>query len=146
MVVLGILTYIALNDRTSINKYNLITYFTVPAILAMFFGQSKVEIIGVSLPLILYAIDKSDIKHYGKGFVNFIGKHTLEIYLAQCVAIEALSPSVIISLIPDDINLPKAMLWIIAMLIEILLTIILSYVLHIIQSCPEYVHKLTQKS
>lgn len=92
MVILGILTYIWMHESDKNDRRNLITLFAIPAILAMFFGQGKAEIVGVTVPLILYAINQSKIKHYGNKFISFIGRHTLEIYLAQCIAIEVLTP------------------------------------------------------
>lgn len=145
MVILGILTYIWLQDSQTGRNRNLIFLFAIPAILAMFFGQSKAEIIGVSLPLIFYAIDRSGIKHYGNKFISFIGKHTLEIYLAQCIAIESLTPP-ILELWLSQIHIPGLLLWPIAMIIELLLTVALSFVLYFIQTGPQYIQGYIHKS
>lgn len=132
MVVLGILTYIWLKDNQDKKNNNLVMLFAIPAILAMFFGQNKAEIVGVSLPLIFYAIDKSGIKHYGEKAVSFIGRHTLEIYLAQCVAIEAFPPSRFENLL-SELSVTPMLQWPIAMIIELLLTALLSILLYYIQ-------------
>lgn len=132
MVVLGIITYLWHKNHDN-NKNNLILYYTIPVIIGMFFGQAKSEIIGLSLPLIFYAIDNSGIPHYGNKAISFIGKHTLEIYLAQCIAIEALTPSCI-SMWFKNINFSKELYWPTCMLLEILLTIVISWILYIIQT------------
>lgn len=145
MVILGILTYIWLKDTNEQNQSKLIMLFAIPAIIAMFFGQGKAEIIGVSLPLIFYAIDKSGVKHYGNKAISFIGRHTLEIYLAQCIAIEALTP-------PGGLQIwvswgmnSEYLSYAIAMIIELFLTILLSFLLYYIQTGSELLNELLRR-
>lgn len=132
MVVLGILTYLWLNDTTKKPNKNLLFLFLMPAILAAIFATSKVEIVGMSLPLLFFIIDRAGIYRYGEKFFNFIGKHTLEIYLAQCITIEWFTPQ-IVQLIEYQ-QITHGVKFAFAMVLEIVLTIALAFVLYHVQN------------
>lgn len=134
MVVLGIATYIALNRMNQWrNERNLTMFFLVPVIIAAIFAKTKVEIVGMSIPMIFYLIDKCAITKYFERSLNFIGKYTLEIYLAQCLCIEYFTPSRVIAMFSlNNYNEPM-ILWAFVMLLEIATTIIVAFLLHFIQ-------------
>lgn len=91
MIILGIATFFVQNSKNWDNQKRL-QFFLLSSLVAVVFANSKTEIIGMSIPLLFYLIDTCKIKKVYEHALSYTGKYTLEIYLAQCIAIEHFTP------------------------------------------------------
>ena len=96
IIVLGIITYLAMRDN---NKSFLLGVYLLTAFLGLLFLGVSVEHINVDvsgsffIPLMLYGLGQLNFKASELKIVPFIGEHSLEIYLAQCLALNHFLPN-----------------------------------------------------
>ena len=87
IIVVGIMTYLAIRDD---NEKYLLTIYSLCAVLGLcYIGSDKINVSqtgSLILPALLYVIGMINIKVPSIKAIDFIGSHTLEIYLAQNLA------------------------------------------------------------
>ena len=94
IISVGILTYFAIKDG---NGNYLLGIYLVCALLGLcFIGSDKLNVSmtgSLIMPVILYALGQLSVKIPEIKFLDFIGSHTLEIYLAQNLAFNHFMPA-----------------------------------------------------
>ncbi len=104
IIVLGILTYFTLKEN---NKAFLLGIYALCAFLGILLignERTNVSITGsLMIPLLLYSIGQVPIPFERFRILPFLGAHTLEIYLAQCLAFNHFMTSSKLSFIPTTL-------------------------------------------
>lgn len=88
IIIFGVVTFFVLKDSKCDDNHLLLRYYVVGAIIAFLMINSVTLFCSLSLPLILYAFSECDFALPCKRFFCFVGKHSLEIYLAQNFALD----------------------------------------------------------
>lgn len=83
IIVLGIATYFALSND---DKSFLLKLFSICAVFALLFQYGEGTYWSILVPGILLLLAESGMKFPLEREIAFLGKHSLEIYLAQCFA------------------------------------------------------------
>lgn len=85
IIIIGTVTYFLLAKN---NNQRLLLYYLMGGLIAFLSINSVILFSSLTLPLLLYAFSKCDLHLPLKRGVSFIGKHSLEIYLAQNFALD----------------------------------------------------------
>ena len=86
ILYVGLLTYLNLD-----NEKCLIGVYIVSVLFAFFMpNMNALTRASLVLPLVIFGFSKIDLPEFGKKIIFFFGKHSLEIYLAQYIAIGTL--------------------------------------------------------
>lgn len=88
IIIIGAVTFFLLKDYKCDNNHLLLKFYVMSAIIAFIMIDSVTLFCSLTLPLILYAFSKCDFVLPCKRFFCFVGKHSLEIYLAQNFALD----------------------------------------------------------
>ena len=127
IIILGILTYFALHDN---DKAFLLGIYALCAFLGiLFIGQDRLNVSltgSLFIPLLLYAIGQVSIPFERFKILPFVGSHTLEIYLAQCLAFNHFMASNFMRFVP-------------ASLVSLAITIVTSAVFYCFQSVFKHI-------
>ena len=87
IIIIGTVTFFLLKDNER-DHHLLLKYYVLGAIIAFLMIDDVLLFCSLTLPLILYAFSESHLALPCKRFFSFIGKHSLEIYLAQNFALD----------------------------------------------------------
>ena len=84
IVLIGIITFFAVEKDDS--KYLLLVYL-ICAFLATFADVGKNLFLSLTVPLVLKCLSELIDRMPFEKYLSFVGKHSLELYLAQCIAL-----------------------------------------------------------
>ena len=104
IITLGILTYFALTDG---NQSFLLAVYVLSAFIGVLYignDQLNVSMTGsLIIPLLLYGIGQIPFTAEKVPFLPFVGEHSLELYLAQCLAFNHFMASTTLTFIPTTL-------------------------------------------
>ena len=86
IIFMGMLTYLYIRE----NKPRLLLFYVSVLIIIYFVPRHFVMVSSVAIPLLLYGLGESDFKFPFSSIISFLGKHSLDIYLGQNIAIETM--------------------------------------------------------
>ncbi len=101
IITLGVITYLALQER---NRTTLLGIYTLCAFIGiLYIGDSRVNV-GLTgsliIPILLYGLSQLSACIGRLRILPFIGEHSLEIYLAQCLAFNHFMASGTLNFVP----------------------------------------------
>lgn len=85
VIIFGTVTFFLLTEG---NNQRLLRYYLVGALIAFLMINSMTLLCSLFLPLVLLAFSRTSLKLPFISFFSFIGEHSLEVYLAQNIALD----------------------------------------------------------
>lgn len=121
IMVLGVLTYLHLERKQS---SQLMLLYATTATLGLFFS-CELLCYSLIIPLVLYSLDKINVTYPCNSFLQFCGRHSLELYLAQGLMLKNLMKTGWI----DSLYL--------ALIIAVIGIVIIGYLFHLVSKITE---------